>query len=142
MSTLCYNIRLQLGDKTLIGVTQDDLSVSAITKESITKDNSGVKQRAITGHDISFKVAGIIDMTGGSSSVLDNDDIITMAQLTGDSAELELTYLRSDGSTYEGTAVISGYSESSPADPDSDATYSLDLKVIGDIAIPTTTNNG
>ena len=140
MATLCYNIRLQLGDKTLIGVTQDDLSVSAITKESITKDDNGVKQKAITGHDVTFKVAGIIDMTGGSSSVLDNDDLIDMAQETGSSAELDLTYLRSDGAAYEGVAVITGYSESSPADPDSDATYSLDLKGIGDLAIVSQSN--
>ena len=130
MATLCYNIRLQIGGKTLIGVTQDDLSISAVTKESITKDNEGVKQKKITGHDITFKVAGICDMVGGSTTVLDNDDLISMAYATGDSAKVDINYLRSDGAEYEGVAVITGYSESAPADPDSDATYSLDLKVI------------
>jgi len=137
MATVCYNIKLQLEGKTFIGVTQDDLSISAITKESITKDNQGVKQKAITGHDVTFKVAGIIDMTGGSSSVLDNDDIIDLALATGDSAEYDISYLRSDGNQYDGVAIITGYSESSPADPDSDATYVLDLKVIGDLTLNT-----
>lgn len=133
MATLCYNIKLELGGKTLIGVTQDDLSISARTKESITKDDSGVKQKKIVGHDITFKVAGICDMTGGDSNKLDNDDIITMAYAVGNSAVLSLTYLRSDGQSYEGDAVITGYSESSPASPDSDMTYSLDLKVMGEL---------
>ena len=133
MATLCYNIRLLIDDKVLIGVTQDDLNISTRTKDSITKDDSGVKQKSIAGHDITFKVAGLTDMTGGGTDVLDNDDIIALALLTGDSAVLPIVYSRSDGQAYEGEAIITGYSETNPADPDSDAAYSLDLKVQGDL---------
>lgn len=137
MSTLCYNIRLSVEGKTFIGVTQDDLSIAPRTKESITKDDSGVKQKAIVGHDITFKVAGITDMTGGGASVLDNDDIINLALATGESAELSVVYSRSDGQAYAGTAIITGYSETNPSDPDSDPTYSIDLKVLGTLTAQT-----
>ena len=129
-----YNIRLKINGKTLIASTQDDLTVSPKTKESITKDSQGVKLKEIVGHDVTFKCSGIIDMTGGSASVLDNDDIIDLALAKGEDAVFPLTYMRSDGTTYYGDCIITGYSESTPAAPDSEATYSLDFRVSGELS--------
>lgn len=123
-----YNIRIQLGGKYLIGVTQDEVSISPVSKESIVKENGGVKQEAIVGHTTTFSISGLIDMTGGSNTILDNDDIIAMAMLTGDSAEVSISYVRGSGVAYEGTGIITGYTESSSANPDEDATYSLTIE--------------
>ena len=101
MSLAGYNIALKLSTKTVCGVTQDDLSISALTKDSITKDDAGVIQSAVTGHEITFKVTGLITVS----------------------------------STATPTPLLRDDSESSPASPDEDATYTIDLKVVGDMTI-------
>jgi hypothetical protein len=126
--TAGYNIRLKVEDKYLIGVTSDEVSVSPNTKTSIVKENQGTKQEAITGHTVTFSVSGLIDNTGGDSTMLDNDDIIALAVLTGDSAVVDIDYIRSNGDEYTGTGVITGYTESTPASPDEDSTYSLTIE--------------
>ena len=127
-----YNIALQIGGKTLLGRTQDDLSISAVIKESITKDDAGVRQRAVTGHDVSFRVSALLSLNSGSSATqLDRDDVIAMALATGSSAIITVTYSCVGGDTYSGNAVITGYSESSSADPETDSTVSLDLQSTG-----------
>lgn len=126
--TAGYNIRLKVEDKYLIGVTSDEVSVSPNTKTSIVKENQGTKQEAITGHTVTFSVSGLIDNTGGDSTMLDNDDIIALAVLTGDSAVVDIDYVRSNGDEYTGTGVITGYTENTPASPDEDSTYSLTIE--------------
>ena len=127
-----YNISLQMGGKTLLGRTQDDLSISAIVKESITKDDNGVRQRAVTGHDVSFRVSALLCLNSGSSTAqLDRDDVIAMALATGSSAIIAVTYSCVGGDTYTGNAIITGYTESSSADPETDSTVSLDLQSTG-----------
>lgn len=126
--TAGYNIRLKVEDKYLIGVTSDEVSVSPNTKTSIVKENQGTKQEAITGHTVTFSVSGLIDNTGGDSTMLDNDDIIALAVLTGDSAVVGIDYIRSNGDEYTGTGVITGYTENTPASPDEDSTYSLTIE--------------
>ena len=123
-----YNIRLKLGGKFLIGVTNDNMNITPNTKESIVKENAGVKQEAVTGHTTTFNVSGLTDMTGGSNTMLDNDDILDLAMLTGAAAEVEVEYVRASGVAYEGTGIITGYSETNPADPDEDSTYSLTVE--------------
>ena len=44
-----YNIALAVDGKTLCGRTQDDLTIAAKVKESITKDDQGETQRQVTG---------------------------------------------------------------------------------------------
>lgn len=129
-----YNIALKIGTKTLCGRTQDDLTIAARTKESLTKDDEGVAQKAVTGHDVSFKVAGIIDVTNGGTSKMDRDDIIAASLLTGSAAVVSVRYETDGGDTYGGSAIITGYSESSSASADEDATYSLDLEITGEFA--------
>ena len=116
-----YNISLQINNKTSLGRTQDDLSISAVVKESITKDDAGVMQRSVVRHDVTFSVSALLSLnaTGGTTQ-LDRDDVIALALTTGSSAVVPVKYLCTGGTTYGGNAIITGYSESSGADPDSD----------------------
>lgn len=123
-----YNIRIKLEDKYLIGVTSDEVSVSPNTKESITKEDAGVKQEAVISNTVTFNISGLIDMTGSSGTVLDNDDILEMACKTGDAAVVDIDYVRGSGTAYSGTGIITGYTETNPADPDEDPTYSLTVE--------------
>lgn len=125
-----YNIVITYGGKQLIGVTQDDLNISAITKESITKDDAGVKQVAVTGHDVTFSVTAILE-SGASQTQMDRDDILALALATGSGAEVALVYSATGMDNYHGQAIITSFSESSPADPESDTTISLDLQIVG-----------
>ncbi len=123
-----YNIRIKVNDMYLIGVTSDEVSISPNTKESIVKENAGVKQESIVGHTTTFSISGLIDMTGGGSTMLDNDDILELAALTGSSAEVDIDYVRGSGTAYTGTGIITGYTETNPADPEEDPTYGLTIE--------------
>ena len=130
-ATLGYNICLKYQNKTFVGVTQDDLSISANFKDSVTKDDGGVKQSVVTSHTTTFKVAGIVQMTGSGTTKLYNDAIMALALST---SPISIQYVRADGTAKSGSAIVTGYSESSPADPDNDTTYSLDLELVGDLS--------
>ncbi|MBQ1791903.1 MAG: hypothetical protein II008_17125 [Oscillospiraceae bacterium] len=130
-----YNISLQINSKTILGRTQDDLSISAVVKESITKDDAGVMQRSVVRHDVTFSVNALLSLNGTGTTQLDRDDVIALALATGSSAIIPVTYICAGGATYGGNAIITGYSESSGADPDADTTLSLDLQITGDFAI-------
>ena len=123
-----YNIAFRIGSKTLAGRTQDDLTIAAKTKESLTKDDSGSTQVSITGHDVTFRATGLIDVTGGAN-ILDRDDIIVDVLKTGSQAILAFTYTTTSGKTLSGNCVITNYSESSNSSDD--ATYTVDFRVTG-----------
>ena len=79
-----YNIKLKLATKTLLGVTQDDLQVTVQTKDSITKDDAGVKQSAVTGQEITFTVAGLVEVkASGDTNKMDADDLLAQSLKTG-----------------------------------------------------------
>ena len=133
-----YNISLSIGGKTILGRTQDDLSIAAVTKTSITKDDQGVQQEKVVRHDVTFKVSALLSLNAANESTqLDRDDVIALALATGSSAVVAVLYTCTGGATYGGNAIIMGYSESSSAEVDSDTTLSLDLKIIGDFAVVT-----
>ena len=125
-----YNIAFKIGGSTLAGRTQDDLTIAARTKESITKDDQGATQSSINGHDITFRATGLIDVTGGTN-ILDRDDIIEDVLKTGSSAILAFTYTTTGGKVLSGNCVITNYSESSNAEDD--ATYTVDFKTTGPV---------
>lgn len=128
MSIQGYNIAFKVDGKTLAGRTQDDLSISALTKESQTKDDEGNTNSVVTGHDVTFRAAGIMD--AGSGENLGRDEIIELALKTGYDAKIPVTYGPNNGGTvYQGTAIITGYTESTAAN--GDATYGLDFKIAG-----------
>lgn len=126
-----YNIALKVDGKTLAGRTQDDLNISAITKDSITKDDGGNTNSAITGHDVTFRVAGLMVAGAGATGKLGRDEIIRLALKKGDDAKIPFVYGPGDGLQYQGIAVITGYTESTNAQ--GDATYGLDFKVSGEM---------
>lgn len=126
-----YNIRLKLDSKTIVAVTQDELNIDAQTKESYTKDDNGVKKTRVTGHDITFSVSALYELKGSASNAMDRDAIIALALKEGDGASVAFEYGASTGAIYTGKAIITGYKETTPADPNSDSTISLTLKVDG-----------
>lgn len=129
-----YNIKLTIGGKTLVGRTTDELSISAQTKESITKDDAGVKRIAVVGHDVTLSASALVSVdtesTSGSTK-LDRDAVIALALKTGTEAEVAIEYACEGGDTYAGNAIITGYSESSSADDSTDTTLSLNLQITG-----------
>lgn len=130
---LGYDIKLTIGGKTLAGRTQDSLNISAITKESITKDDNGKKQIAVVGHDVTFSVSALMEIiSAGEATKLDRDDVIALSLKTGAEAVVAIEYALEGGDTYQGNAVITGYTEDSSASADSDTTVSLNLQVTGD----------
>lgn len=127
-----FNVRLKVNSKAIVAVTQDELSIDAQTKESYTKDDMGVKKTKVTGHDISFSVSALYEEAGsGELNAMDRDDIIALALKEGDNAAVPFEYGPSTGAIYKGNAIITGYKETTPADPTSDSTISLTLKVDG-----------
>lgn len=132
-----YNIAITLGGtgKTVLGRTQEDLNIAAVTKTSITKDDAGVQQEKVVRHDVTLKVTALLSFNSGTATKLDRDDVIALALATDSGAVVALQYLCTGGATYGGNAIITGYSESSSADVDADTTLSLDLKIIGNFAI-------
>lgn len=124
-----YNIAFKIGTKTLAGRTQDDLTIAARTKESLTKDDSGNAQVSITGHDITFRATGLVDTT--STTQVNRDDLLADALLTGNSAVLAFTYTAPSGTSISGNCVITNYSESSNSSDD--ATYTVDFRVTGSV---------
>ena len=123
-----YNIAFKIGGSTFAGRTQDDLTIAARTKESITKDDQGSAQTSINGHDISFRATGLVDVTGGTN-ILDRDDIVEDVLKTGSSAVLAFTYTTTGGKVLSGNCVITNYTESSNAEDD--ATYTIDFRTTG-----------
>ena len=127
-----FNVRLKVNSKAIVAVTQDELNIDAQTKESYTKDDAGVKRTKVTGHDITFTVSALYEEAGsGSITALDRDDIIALALKEGDNASVPFEYGPSSGVIYTGKAIITGYKETTPADPTQDSTVSLTLKVDG-----------
>ena len=127
-----FNVRLKVSSKAIVAVTQDELNIDAQTKESYTKDDAGVKRTKVTGHDITFTVSALYEEAGsGSITALDRDDIIALALKEGDNASVPFEYGPSSGVIYTGKAIITGYKETTPADPTQDSTISLTLKVDG-----------
>ena len=130
---LGYNIKLTIGGKTLAGRTQDSLNISAITKESITKDDNGKKQIAVVGHDVTFSVSALMEIiSAGEATKLDRDDVIALSLKTGAEAVVAIEYALEGGDTYQGNDVITGDTEDAAASADSDTTVSLNLQVTGD----------
>lgn len=128
-----YNIALQINSKTVLGRTQEDLTISAIIKESITKDDEGETQIEVVSHDVSFKVAALAALSSGSSTqtTLSRDEVIDQALKTGDAAKVPVKYVGDTGAAYTGTAVITNCTESSQAEATSDVNLSIDLKLVG-----------
>lgn len=128
-----YNVALKINDLTILGRTQDDLTIAAKIKESQTKDDAGSKQYSVVGQDVTFKCSALVDVSGDTASAMDRDSLIALALEVGDNAEFGVTYEADDGAAYEGTGIITNYNESSNASDD--ATLSVDIKITGDFTL-------
>lgn len=135
-----YNVALQVDGKTLAGRTQDDLSISAVTKESITKDDKGNGNQTVTGHNVTFRAAGLMDNSTGEATKLTRDEVIAMSLLTGEDAVIPVRYGAEGGKIYKGNAIITGYTESTNAQ--GEATYGLDLAISGEFKLVAATPTG
>lgn len=122
-----YNIAFKVGGKTFAGRTQDDLTITPTTKESITKDDQGQKQLTVIGYEVTFSCQGMVEVTGSSTSKMTRDDIIDMALATGSS--YNFVYDCDGGKSYSGICVCTGYSESSNSEDT--ATWTVSFKVSG-----------
>ena len=132
MALAGYNIafKLKVGNDylTLAGRTQDDLTIAARTKESLTKDDAGATQVAVSGHDITFRATGLVDLT--SETAITRNTLIGYALQTSSSAVFDFTYATNGNDLLSGQCVITNMSESSNASDD--ATYTVDFRVVGD----------
>ena len=136
---LGYNIALKLGTKTCLGRTQEDLTVTPAVKESITKDDNGQKKFSVVAQEVAFKVSGLVTFNSATSSTttLDGDDLLDQSLKTGSAAEIAAVYYRgTNGAAYQGTVIMTGYSESSNSEDE--ATYTADYKVTGEFTKVTT----
>ena len=134
MAVAGYNIAFSVtldgeNDMVICGRTQDDLTIAARTKESLTKDDSGAPQVAVTGHDMTLRATGLVCVTGDDYT---RDDVLLASLLTEaseDGCEFDYTYII-DGQDhyYSGTCVITNYSESSNASDD--ATWTADFRLL------------
>jgi len=126
-----YNISLKIGGKTIVGRTQDDLTIAATVKESLDKDDAGTKRFTVTGHDVTFKVSAMmsVDAVGSGVQKVNRNFMIDLALKKGSQAIVAVQYLCANGDTYSGNAIMTNYTESSNATDE--ATLSADFKVTG-----------
>ena len=130
-----YNIAFKIGGKTLAGRTQDDLTIAARTKESLTKDDQGATQVSVSGHDITFRATGIVELGSDTAAKMYRNTMIATALLKGSSAVIAFKYMPTGGQAYGGNCIITNYSESSNSSDD--ATYTIDFRVTGDLTTTT-----
>jgi len=130
-----YNIAFKIGGKTFAGRTQDDLTIAARTKESLTKDDAGATQVSVSGHDITFRATGIVEIGSDTGSKMFRNTMISTALKTGSQAVLAFKYMPTGGQAYGGNCIITNYSESSNSSDD--ATYTIDFRVTGEMTTTT-----
>ena len=128
-----YNIAFKIDGKTIVGRTQDDLTIAANIKESLTKDDAGATQYSVMGQEVTFKASSLVDVSGGDASTVDRNYLIALALKTGSEAEVDVSYEATNGAHYFGTAIITNYSESSNASDE--ATLSIDFKITGEFLL-------
>lgn len=129
MKVIGYNFYFQFGGKRIAGVTQDDLDIQPVTKESITKDDQGTTQVEVVSHNIDISVSGLIDIDASDESKMHADDLIALGLAKGNDAKVNFAYVRGSGRTYYGTAVCNGYSESTNAEDF--GSFSLKFRISG-----------
>ena len=127
-----YNVALKIGTKTVVGRTQDDLTIAARTIDSITKDDAGESNMAVTGHDVSFSTSGMMAVGNSVSSKLDRDDMIEQSLKKGDAAIVAIVYEATGGDKYGGNAIMMQYRESTNATDI--GTWSADWQIVGEFA--------
>ena len=126
-----YNIALKINSNTIVGRTQDDLTIAATVKESIDKDDQGSKRFSVTGHEVTFRVNAMmsVDAVGSGVQKVNRNFLIEQALKKNAAAVVTVLYACANGDSYTGSAIMTNYSESSNAEDE--ATLSADFKVTG-----------
>ena len=130
-----YNIATKINGKTVVGLTQDDLSVSPVIKESITKADAGNKRRKVTGHDVTISMTANLCVGTAGANEFGRDDLLAQSLKKGDEAEIPVLYACEGGANYSGTAVMSSYSESTNSEDIGQVT--IELTISGDFTLTT-----
>ena len=125
-----YNISTTINGKTILGRTQDNLTITAKIKESLTKDDAGVTRKRVTGHDAKITANGlcILDTESAVATKLDRDDVLELVLKTGDDAVFPVVYGATDSDKYKGDAIISDFSEDSNSSADADPSWSMTIQ--------------
>lgn len=131
MKVLGYNFLFSFNGKRIAGVTQDDLDIQPVVKESLTKDDQGATQYEVTGQTIDITVAGLIDIDATDTTKLHADDLMGLGLATGANSKVPFVYTRSTGQAYQGTAVVNGYSESTNAEDY--GSFSIKFRISGNL---------
>lgn len=130
MEILGYNIALNIGDKVIEAVTQDQFAISQTIKESLTKGDKGVTRATVTGYGATFTTNGKINKAT-TTGAMDSDALMAQAIKKGADAEVDFIYNRGDLKGYSGKAVMTSYSEDSNAD--GEATWTAAWRVVSDL---------
>lgn len=121
------NILLKIGGKQFAGVTDDNFNLTPTIVESQTKDDGGIKHRQTNGYEYDFSVSGVMSVADtGEAEFIDNAEILRIAK-AGTPVEFVYGNFVTNKGLQKGTAIISGYSESTRADG-SNGTYTLNLQ--------------
>lgn len=137
-----YNFGIKLGTKYVLARTEESISIDAKIKESITKDDQGVTQRAVTGHDVSFTISYFILVDANNTTKLDRDDVMDLVLATGSTAALTIVYTADSMESYTGTGVITNYTENHNSSAEEDATGSLTIQLTSELEKVTSGGNG
>lgn len=133
MGVLGYNIAFKIGDKVILGTTQDEIGISKTIKESITKGDKGQTQSQVTGYTATFSSSGEITKRGADAAAgLDSDDMFGEALKVGEAAIVDFVYHRGEGlKSYKGKAVMVDYKETSGSEDT--ANWSASWKINGSL---------
>lgn len=120
------NILFKANGKQFAGVTDDSFNLTPTIVDSQTKDDGGVKHRTVNGYEYDFSISGVMSVAEtGETEFLDNVEILKLAK-GGTPVEFVYGNFSNNKGLQKGKAIISGYSESTPADG-SNGTYTLNL---------------
>ena len=128
-----YNLILKVStdggstNKILAATTSNSFDLKAVVKESIIKDDLGVKKTSVDNHEFEFSAEGfvLVNDTGDTGSQLDRDDLMDIL-IAGDEVDFVYGGTATGDVVRTGKAIVLSYSEKS--DSESDATYSVSFK--------------
>lgn len=134
-SVLGYNILVKAADKKFAGTTSNTFGITPEMKDSITKDDAGVKRSVFTGYTWEAQVEGLIMLkTVGETTIYDRNDIIDLVK-AGTIVEVTYGPATVGSKVQTGNAIISAFSEST--DSENEGTFSITLKGTGPLTTET-----
>ena len=134
---LGYDLIIKVTDgatqKIMAGVTSNKFSIKPKVKESLTKEDRGNATKKLTGYDGELSASGLvyINEAGDEATKIDRDDLIRLAK-AGTPLEIVYGEVVSGKTVQKGNAIITDFSEDSPAEDT--ATWSISLGGSGALA--------